>query len=67
MQKWCPEPLAVEAGPAGTFVPLQRENDTRTATTDVAGFCPEAGFADAEGLLNALSREERAQIMELIE
>ncbi|MBD3221079.1 hypothetical protein GF314_07520 [bacterium] len=68
MQKWCPEPLAVEAGAGGTFVPLQQDDGgARTATGDVAGFRPEAGFADAEGLLNALSRQERAQIIELIE
>jgi len=48
---------------AGSFQPLA----ATTPTEATPGFRPEAGFADSRGLLAQLSREERAQVVELIE
>jgi len=65
MQKWCPEPLTVDPEIQGGFVPLS-DWSTDAAPTD-SSFRPEAGFSDPSSLLAALSRAERAQIMELLE
>lgn len=68
MQKWCPEPLSAESASGGTFVSLTMPTGSADASMHAAvGFRPEAGFASTEGLLAALSRKERAEIMELIE
>ena len=42
-------------------------NATGEPSESVRGFRPEAGFADAAGLLASLSREERAQVVTLVE
>jgi flagellar assembly protein FliH len=63
MQKWCPEPLAVEPSAGGGFEPLA----TASVQPQDASFRPEAGFADPHNLLRQLSRQERAQVMELLE
>ncbi len=65
MQKWCPEPLTVDPG-AGGFVPLSEWSELAAAPSNPS-FRPEIGFAEAGALLAALSREERAEIMQLIE
>lgn len=66
MQKWCPEPLAGASGSAAGFesTPLAAAPD---AAGDQHGFRPEQGFAAADGLLRSLSRDERAQVMALLE
>ena len=63
MQKWCPEPLEIEAN-AGTFQPLSMAPG---AAPQHPGFRPEAGFADPRGLMRQLSRDERTLIIELLE
>lgn len=63
MQRWCPEPLVAEPA-AGSFQPL---GVAETAPPSTPDFRPEAGFTDSRGLLASLSREERAQVVELIE
>jgi len=65
MQKWCPEPLTVEPG-HGAFVPLTEWHDDATEAS-ARGFRPETGFADSASLLASLSREERAEVMKLLE
>ena len=65
MQKWCPEPF-VPPAPA----PARFETVSPAATAAVArgvAFRPETGFADKTALLHALSREERVQIVKLLE
>ncbi len=64
MQRWCPEPLVAEPA-AGSFRPLAAVATTAAHATP--GFLPEAGFADSRGLLAQLSREERAEVVELID
>lgn len=63
MQKWCPESLAPET--AAVFEPVA------LATADVPavdpGFRPETGFTDPASLLLQFSREERAQVLALLE
>ncbi len=63
MQRWCPEPLVAEPA-AGSFQPLGVAEAAPASTPD---FRPEAGFTDSRGLLASLSREERAEVVELIE
>lgn len=65
MQKWCPEPLTVEPG-GGAFVPLSEWHDDAPTAQD-RGFRPEAGFSDGASLLASLSRDERAQVVKLVE
>jgi len=66
MQKWSPEPLALPTGGAAGFecLPLASAAD---AAADQHGFRPEQGFAAADSLLRALSRDERAQVLALLE
>ena len=66
MQRWLPEPLAVEALGAGTFQPAPLAATTTTAGRTTA-FRPEIGFAAADSLLSALSRDERTQVVALLE
>jgi hypothetical protein len=61
MQKWCPEPLTPDRAGSGDFVAVAVAGDERTV------FRPEAGFADQQNLLGQLSREERAQLVDLVE
>ncbi len=61
MQKWCPEPLAPDAADDGEFVAVAVAEGGRT------GFRPEAGFADQQNLLGQLSREERVQLVDLLD
>jgi flagellar biosynthesis/type III secretory pathway protein FliH len=61
MQKWCPEPLAPDTARDRGFVAVAAAPGERT------GFRPEAGFADQANLLGQLSREERAQLVDLVE
>jgi hypothetical protein len=61
MQKWCPEPLTSDAANDGGFVAVAVVAGERTV------FRPEAGFADQQNLLGQLSREERAQLVDLVE
>ncbi len=61
MQKWCPEPLLPDAAHDGGFVAVDVAPGERT------GFRPEAGFADHQNLLGQLSRDERAQLVDLVE
>lgn len=63
MQKWCPEPLAPSPR-KGCFEGL-RPSDT--AAPAVAAFRPERGFAAADTLLRSLSRDERVQLLALVE
>lgn len=65
MQKWCPEPLTVDPG-RGAFVPLSEWHDDAPDAPE-RGFRPEAGFADVASLLASLSRDEREQVMKLVE
>ncbi len=72
MQKWCPEPLAVPTGANGAFVSLGgRSLATGSApppaTEGGGAFRPEAGFADHRSVLEQLSREERAQLVDLVD
>ncbi len=61
MQKWCPEPLAPDAAGDRGFVPVSVAPSERT------GFRPETGFADRRHLLEQLSRDERTQLVDLVE
>jgi hypothetical protein len=61
MQKWCPEPLLPDTAGDDRFVAVAVKSGERTV------FRPEAGFADQQNLLGQLSREERAQLVELVE
>jgi len=65
MQKWCPEPLAVEAD-GSHFQAMALVENMAVEPSNVA-FCPEAGFADSRGVLTQLTREERAQVLDLLE
>jgi hypothetical protein len=61
MQKWCPEPLLPDGASDDAFVAVAVGAGDRT------GFRPEAGFADQQNLLGQLSRDERAQLVDLVE
>ncbi len=65
MQKWCPESLVSTPASSGAFEPLAPA--TASLDADASGFRSEAGFNDPQNLLRQLSREERTQIMELLE
>lgn len=65
MQKWSLEPLTVDPEVQGGFVPVTEWSTP--AEPSNTSFRPEAGFADPASLLAALSREERAQVMELVD
>lgn len=66
MQKWCPESLVKPAADSARFESLPTGPSASSGRrTDV--FRPEAGFADREALLRALSREERAEVLKLLE
>ena len=73
MQKWCPEPLVVEAGTVNEFQSLAgAENDgaggpTALGPTPETMFRAEAGFSDPSQLMRQLTADERAQIFELVE
>ncbi len=65
MQKWCPEPLAVDDhGSHYQAMALVENFDIEPSNL---AFCPEAGFADSRGVLTQLTREERGQVLELLE
>ncbi|HOX26440.1 MAG TPA: FliH/SctL family protein [Candidatus Krumholzibacteria bacterium] len=64
MQKWSPEPLAAGRSSLGAYQPLHPA--TAVAALDAA-FRPETGFAEPKGLLQHLSRDERARIVDLLE
>jgi len=66
MQRWSPEPLVVDARGAGAFEPEPLAAATTSAGRTTA-FRPEIGFASADSLLSALSRDERAQVVALLE
>ena len=66
MQRWCPEPLGVETAAAGVFEALAPAVAASVADED-GGFRPETGFRDPTRLLRQLSREERAEVVELLE
>lgn len=66
MQKWCPESLVKPAADSARFEALPTgPSASGGRRADV--FRPEAGFADREVLLRALSREERAEVLKLLE
>ena len=66
MQKWCPEPLVVSTPAVGAFEPWRRPpGRPSTRTPPVSG--PRPASADPHSLLRQLSRDERAQIVELLE
>jgi flagellar biosynthesis/type III secretory pathway protein FliH len=56
----------VDHAQGGAFIPLSG-SATAESSEPVRGFRPEAGFADAAGLLSSLSRDERAQVVTLVE
>lgn len=61
MQKWFPEPLLPDTVDDDGFVAVA------VAAGERSVFRPEAGFADQQNLLGQLSREERAQLVDLVE
>ncbi len=66
MRKWCPEPFVTDRAVGNAYqsmAPVPNED----VEPIVAGFRPEAGFADRAGLLRQLSRTERIQVMDLLE
>lgn len=67
MQKWCPEQLtkAVEGPPE--FASMPSDAPVSGSVSAHAVFRPESGFATGENLLRSLSREERAEVVTLIE
>jgi flagellar biosynthesis/type III secretory pathway protein FliH len=72
MQKWSPESLVPEPGAASYFVAVCPSAEPPAgAATPAEGprtrFRSEAGFVDATTLLGHLSREERAQLYDLVE
>ncbi len=72
MQKWCPDPFDVGTPRGGSAVvdPAAFEPAGPVVVADDAGLCGfrrEAGFADTRSLMNSLTKEERAQVYELVE
>jgi flagellar biosynthesis/type III secretory pathway protein FliH len=73
MQKWCPEPLVVEAGTVNGFQSLAgAEVDgagvaTAPGPTPETMFRGEAGFSDPSQLMRQLTADERTQVFELVE
>ncbi len=65
MQKWCPEPLVPIGGGSERFEPTAPV--AAAVHGRAAAFRPEAGFADADTLLRALSRSERAEVVALLD
>jgi len=64
MQKWSPKAFAEPPACGAGYEPLAAASAIEPHN---AAFRPEARFADAHGLLRQLSRDERAQIMELLD
>jgi len=65
MQKWSPEPLVVDDH-SSHFQAMALVENLAIDPSNIA-FCPETGFADSRGILTQLTREERGQVMELLE
>jgi flagellar biosynthesis/type III secretory pathway protein FliH len=73
MQKWLPDAFDVEdairsvAVVDGEAFQSEAAAESLGQAEEMSGFRSEAGFADAQSLLNHLTRQERAQLFDLVE
>lgn len=73
MQKWCPEPFDVggdfvtSAAAVGTGFQTEEGPEGTSGDESAGRFRGEGGFVDNETLMAHLTREERAQVFELVE